>query len=30
VTFNQCGLVKFMIETIQENIGVTMRHRFLL
>ena len=30
VTFSPCELVTFMFETIQENIGFTMRHRFLL
>ena len=30
VAFNPSELVIFMFETIQENIGGTMRHRFLL
>ncbi len=30
VTLSPCELVIFMFETIQENIGFTMRHRFLL
>lgn len=30
VTFNQCGLVKLRVGSIQENIGLSMQHKFLL
>jgi hypothetical protein len=30
ISVPRCGSVMFVIATIQENIGVTMRHKFLL